>query len=122
MRRKSGCSSWSLLVERRSLLEIDPRLLGLLAVALLLRALLEHAREVVHLDQVEPARLLPQELGELEHALGLGVPDRLGGEEAAEQADRLEALVVARFSVDASRSLSSFESTGASGAGGRLRM
>src|SRR5262249_10834704 len=67
------------------------------AVALLLRALFDGARELVHLDEEHAPRLLPQELGELEHAFGLGLAGRLAVEEAAQEADRLDALVVARL-------------------------
>jgi len=84
-----------LLVERFGLFEIDPRLLRLLAVTLLLRALFDRAREVVHLDEVRAARFFPQQLGELEHALRAGLALRVAREEAAQKADRLDALVVA---------------------------
>src|SRR5206468_2763170 len=92
---KSGVMIVQIEIERLGLGEIDPRLLGLLAGVLLLRALLERARELVHLVEVEPARLFPQQLCQLERALGARLACRLAVEEAAASAAAASAVIAA---------------------------
>jgi hypothetical protein len=54
-------------------------------------AALHRALVTIHARDVDPARVLPQQLGQLEQALGAAVAGRRAGEEAAQEADRLGA-------------------------------